>query len=294
MRRPAPELRRRTIEVAGIERTYWLAPSAEEPAPLLLALHGLGQDGPRMADWTELHTRGPQAGFVVAFPDALGRMWDDHGTGRRDGADDNAFVCALVAGLVAEGVAKPGGMVLVGLSNGACFSELLARNDIVETPGIVLVVGTARQASRARTPTPATATSVLMFEGTADPMVPWGGGVGGNLWGRIARRRVRKGLLDPSGHASVAPETLAAEWAARNGCGPEPAVRRIDAPAGDLSSDRLTWTGPDAATVQLYRIIGGGHAWPGGPIAAPAWMYGPQAKALDATGLLLEFAHGLA
>jgi poly(3-hydroxybutyrate) depolymerase len=67
-------------------------------------------------------------------------------------------------------------------------------------------------------------------------------------------------------------------------------VRRIEAPADDLPSELLTWTAPGAPAVQLYRIIGGGHGWPGGPIGAPAWMFGPRAQALDATGILLEFA----
>jgi polyhydroxybutyrate depolymerase len=260
----------------------------------MLVFHGLGMDAQRMADWTGLATRGPQAGFTVAFPDGLGRVWDDHGTGRTDGADDSAFACSLVAGLVAKGVSNPGHTFLVGLSNGACFAEMLVRNDRVDAVGIVLVSGTARDASHGRTPTPNATASVLMIEGTADPLVPWDGGLGRGLFARFVRRRVRKSLKDPSGHSSVAAEALAAEWAARNGCKPEPSVQRIEAPADDLPSELFTWTGPDAPSVQLYRVIGGGHAWPGSPHGAPAWLFGPRAQALDATGILLEFARGLA
>ncbi len=60
--------------------------------------------------------------------------------------------------------------------------------------------------------------------------------------------------------------------------------------------ERLTWPGPDGpATVPaatLYRIVGGGHTWPGGVQYLPARIVGPVATGLDATGIMLDFVRG--
>lgn len=149
-----------------------------QPAPLLLVFHGLGLSGPRMAAWTGLAERGPEAGFVTVFPDACQEMWDDAGRGRTDGIDDAAFSAELVDRLVADGIGRSGETVLVGLSNGACFVERLARYGVIAAGGFVLVAGTAREASRRPMVRPPGRTQVLCFEGTADPLSPYRGATG--------------------------------------------------------------------------------------------------------------------
>lgn len=291
--RSVVSLERRTIEVGGADRAYWIAPRPPgRTSPLLVALHGLGMNGPRMASWTGLAVRGPQAGFATVFPDARAEVWDDHGNGRSDGLDDAAFIATLVQRLRSDGVAGAGPPVLVGLSNGAFFAERLARAGLVDVAGIVLAAGTAREASRRATPRPARATAVLCFAGTADPIVPYGGGRARGLPGLLVPRRRRRHLVDAGGHGAVAAETVAADWAQVNGCNEAPAIERLPVD-GDLAVERLTWTASGRPPVVLYKIIGGGHAWPGGPRYAPAWLVGPVARELDATGILLEFAVAL-
>jgi poly(3-hydroxybutyrate) depolymerase len=106
-RRPPPGLERHSIPVYGVERSYWMVPAPQHPAPLLLVLHGLGLNGPHMAAWTGLAARGTEAGFATMFPDTWNEMWDDVGLGRSDGIDDAAFIAVLVDRLVSDGVAKP-------------------------------------------------------------------------------------------------------------------------------------------------------------------------------------------
>src|SRR5581483_8409807 len=65
------EIVRQSIEVQGEARSYYVyAPeSAARPAPLVVLLHGSGQDGRFMARrWKDLADR---SGFLVAAPDAL-------------------------------------------------------------------------------------------------------------------------------------------------------------------------------------------------------------------------------
>jgi polyhydroxybutyrate depolymerase len=279
--------------VDGVERTYWLAPPAAPAAPLLVVLHGSGIDGRVMATWTGLATRGPEAGFTTVFPDAVSEVWDDAGHGRKDGVDDAAFVRALVGCL-----APPGGTaVLAGLSNGAFFAERLARHGLVDAAGIALVAGTAREASRRTEPRPGRAVAALLIEGTADPLVPYRGGRGTGPMGWMARRRARRHLVESGGRETVAAEVVAADWAAANGCTPEPSVESVPgAPgaSGGLAAERLHWTAPGRPSVDLYRVIGGGHGWPGGPQYAPARLVGRIDGYLDATGIVLDFARAVA
>lgn len=282
------DLERRTITVAGRERTYWLAPGPAGPAPLLVVLHGLGLPVATMAKWTGLATRGPAAGFATVFPEGVEEMWDDTGRGRRDGFDDDAFARALVDHLATEGIADPRKLFLVGLSNGGFFAERLARAGIVQPRGIVLVVSTTRAVAHEDTPHPRTPTAVLCFAGTADRLVPYDGGRSTGALGWFARRRVRPLLLDPSGRDVVAAETLAEEWASANGI--ETPAQTKTVPGPDLPVRRISWTGAGHPPVVLYRIESGAHGWPGNPQTLPAWLVGRVPQDLDATGILLSFA----
>jgi polyhydroxybutyrate depolymerase len=287
-------LDRRTITVDGIERAYWLAAPNDRPAPLLLAFHGLGTTGPILARWTGLDDRGPAAGFLTAFPDALAEVWDDHGTGRRDGADDAAFVSVLIEQLAAQGLASTAPAALLGLSNGATFIERLARTAAVRAAAMILVSGSARRAAHAATPEPQQTSSVLGIFGTADPMVPYGGGRSTSPLRRLARRKVARGLLDPSGHESVAPELIMAEWVKGNQALTPPTLERLSWEGEPLPIDRVTWAAdpsrPESRPVVLYRVIGGGHGWPGGSLQPPARLWGPLPQQLDATAIALDFA----
>ncbi|HEX4214030.1 MAG TPA: hypothetical protein VIA06_11995 [Candidatus Dormibacteraeota bacterium] len=273
-----------------MERTYVLAARpAREPAPLFVVLHGSGINGGIMASWTGLATRGPEAGFATVFPEGREEMWDDIGLGRRDGADDAAFISALIDQLVSEGRALPGATVLVGLSNGAFFAERLARHGLAGTTAVVLVAGTAREESRRASPRPVRPTAVLCIEGSADRLVPYTGGTatGGMAW--MARRRATRILRQPADRAVVAAETLASDWAATNGCTPAPSIETVTE-AGEGAIRRLSWTAPGRPPVVLYRIEGGRHTWPGGPEFMPGRLAGRAARHVDATGLLLDFA----
>jgi polyhydroxybutyrate depolymerase len=301
------ELQFRTVDVDRIERTYWLPENQPRaPAPLLIAFHGLGMTGRNFALWTGLADRGPVAGFATVFPDALGRVWDDHGTARRDGGDDFAFVQTLTTRLRNMGACGDRPVFLVGLSNGAAFAERVARNAAVDVAGLALVAGTAREASHRKTPVPPRPTPVLAFLGTADRSTPFEGGRTRSRFRREANLRVRLALADTSGHEVVAAETLIDDWARANGVTGEPLTERLEPAAGDPPVTRLTWDAesaesadtpdtPDAsdaprAPVVLYRVEGGGHGWPGGRAGLTGRMHGRVPKQLDATGMILEFA----
>jgi polyhydroxybutyrate depolymerase len=287
-------LERRRIVVGGIERTYWLAAPAGPPAPLLVALHGLGTDGRALARWSGLAERGPAAGFATAFPDGMDEVWADGAwlpdAPSRRGVDDVAFLDAIASDLAAEGVTRRTDPFLVGLSNGATFAEHVARHGQLRLSGVALVAASARAASRGACPRPSRALRALLFVGTADPLVPFDGGLPRGVMASLARRRVRRRFGEPRWGPLVAVEEVVADWVAGNGCSPEAVVDELAMPGGAPAVTRLSWSGPDAPGVTLYRIEGGGHGWPGGPQYAPAFLVGRLGRGLDATGIVLEAA----
>jgi len=281
-------MQRQWLEIGAARRTFWLAPAPRPEAPLLVVLHGLGMTGQDMATFTGLARRGPDAGFAVVFPDGLDQRWNDGlRRPREKDLDDTGFITALIGRLAADGVARGGAVYLIGISGGASFAEHLARHALVESAGIVLAAGTATALSRESSPAPAAPAAMLLFEGTADPMVPYEGGEIGppGLLGHFADRK--RG--EPR-RVGVAVETVAADWAAVNGARAEPSVEQLTSAPGDPPVTRLSWRETGRPPVVLYRIEGGGHGWPGGPQHLPARLIGPVARQLDATGILLEMA----
>ncbi len=73
-------------------------------------------------------------------------------------------------------------------------------------------------------------------------------------------------------------------WAAFDGCGTPPTTSFV---AEDVQ--RIVWPRcPKLGTVELYRIIGGGHTWPGSmPVRAE--QLGGTSSSIDATTLILDF-----
>jgi polyhydroxybutyrate depolymerase len=290
---PAGLERRRTV-VGEIERTYWVAAPRVAPAPLLIALHGLGLDGPALAQWSGLAERGPAAGFATVFPDGIGEAWADAAwlpdALSRRGVDDVAFLAAIADDLAAEGVARRTFPFLVGLSNGAAFAEHVARHALLRLSGVALVAASARTASRTACPRPSQAVPVLFFVGTADRLVPYGGGWPRGAMAYLARRRVRRRFGEPRWGPLSPVDDVVADWVAGNGCSHDADVEELTVPSGALAVTRLSWSGPDAPGVTLYRIEGGGHGWPNGPQYVPAFLIGRVSRGLDATGIMLEAA----
>jgi polyhydroxybutyrate depolymerase len=115
--------------------------------------------------------------FVVAYPDGLNRSWNVDGEtccGRsgREGVDDVAFISAAVADISKNVSINAARVYATGMSNGAIMSYTLAC-----TTAIFSAIGPVAgiQLNPCRSPHPA---SVMHIHGTADRLVPYGGGQG--------------------------------------------------------------------------------------------------------------------
>jgi polyhydroxybutyrate depolymerase len=264
---------RRTLDVNGSRRSYLLyLPSSWQPGrplPLVLVFHGAGGRSAGMARHTGFSRVAEREGFVVAYPEAVDRRWND---GRGSGArDDVGFVRLLVDSLEREVRIDRRRIYATGISNGAMFSQRLA----CDLPGMLAAIAPvagAMPAALAERCAAAAPVAVVAFQGTADPFVRYGGG-------GVAR----------GGSAVLSAERSAAFWAGINGCAAAPeAGPTVDSVTDGTRVRRGTFPGcREDRSVVLYTIEGGGHTWPGGPPAAR--RIGRASREIDATDAIWAF-----
>ena len=271
-----------SLRFDGVERTYLvhLPPgAADAPRPLLLVFHGGGGTARGMPRFTHLDAVADRAGLIVAYPQGIDRHWNDGRDSIKNKVDDVGFVRALIDALEHDYSVDRQRIYAAGISNGGIFVERLGCDLSDRIAGIAAVAGSLAQdySTACRPPQPV---SVLQFDGTADPIVPYGGG-------RVA---------DFGGHGegglvlSVADTT--AFWARMDGCAsaselqPQPVLAAFD-PTRVYFRD---WRGcHDGSAVALYQIQGGGHTWPGGPQYLPRFIVGRASRQIDASETMVRF-----
>jgi len=267
-----------TLTVNGVQREYLLhvppGYAKGHAAPLVLVLHGHGGAPRGTARNTGMSAEADREGFLVAYPAGLNRGWNDGRVEVGATADDVAFLAGVIDDVAARYDVDRSRVFAAGISNGGFMSMRLAceLSDRIRAVGIV--AATLSEPLHA-TCKPKRPVAVVMFNGSDDPLVPYGGGsIRGNR-GRI-----------------LGAEATASFWAKENGCTAEP--ERSDLPVADsgdptrVSLARYTGCKP-GAEVRLYTIHGGGHTWPGGRPYAPAFLVGKVSRQLDADEVMWEF-----
>jgi polyhydroxybutyrate depolymerase len=279
----APSSEKHTLLAGGRERTYRLyVPShltTEKSSALVLVFHGGRGDGAGMERLTGFDALAEHEGFLVAYPDGVDRQWND---GRdvaefrtfRDRVDDVAFISELIDEIAKRHPVDAKRVFATGISNGAIFSNYLAARLATRIAAIAPVAGGIAEPFRPRF-RPEKPVSVLMMNGSDDPLVPYGGGNVGGTHGRV-----------------LGADESAALWAAADRCAKD--AKREALPDADSKDGcrvvRALWTGGGEGTeVALYRFDGGGHTWPGGPQYLPRALIGSVCRGVDATPVIWAF-----
>ncbi len=228
------------------EREAIVLPSRQGPAPTILVLHGQTSTAAWTAENSGFAETAAAHRFTAVFPQGIRKQWNDGREAQAAGVDDVGFLHRLVTALVGRGLADPRQIYLAGVSNGGMmtFRMLCEASELFAGAATVIANMPTRIGERCapRKPVP-----VIMFNGTADPLVPYDGGGVGFLGGR--------------GSVWAAEET--AEFMADvNAC---EAVRAMPLPIGSrVQVTRLEWTlCRTGSSVTLYRMDGAGHQVPG-------------------------------
>lgn len=246
-----------TIESGGRERTFRLAVpdgiDLGQPTPLVLNFHGLGSNAAAQEAYAAMAAKAAEEGFITAAGQGTGNSWNTGeiccAPANEEGVDDVQFVRDMVAAISADYCIDPARIFATGMSNGGFMSNRLG----CDAADLIAAVAPVASFLGLRDCAPSRPMPILMFNGTEDPLVPYGAAAGSS-----------------SG------------WAERNGCRGEPEQTFAN---GDSSC--VTY--PDCAggaTTTFCTVEGGGHTWPGA-IAIPGLGY--TTTDLDATDAMWEF-----
>ena len=266
------------ITVGDAVRTYSLyMPSGMErrkPAPLLFVLHGSGGSGEDMRTVTQrgFERLADRDKFVVVYPDALARRWNE----QEGNIDDDGFLLAVVDQLAARGLADAKRVYFAGISNGGMMAERMACEYADRVAAIAVVAGSMTE-NMSTVCKPSRAMPVLMIHGTEDRIVPWSGGAvaGFEDFGKVLSARA-----------------AAHFWAARNLCGETPRVLAepdLDPTDGIRVQTEVFADCKKKAEVDFVVVEGGGHTWPGGYQYLPERFIGKTSKDIDASKIIWEF-----
>ena len=145
--------------------------------PLLLAFHGAGGSGRRMATYSGFSGVADLAGFVVAYPSAARPrgVWTLAARESETAPDDLAFTRRLLDLLESRVCVDARRVSAAGVSNGGGFVARLGCELSDRLAGIVVVAGGFSALAPCA---PARPLSVLEIHGTDDPVVPYAGRAG--------------------------------------------------------------------------------------------------------------------
>jgi polyhydroxybutyrate depolymerase len=287
--RPGDE--RVTLPFAGVDRWYLRhVPPAYDgtaPLPLVVDIHGYSEGAEIHPKFSGMGTLGDREGFVTVTPQGSGAVafWNTS-----PGSDDVRFIGALLDDVERRTCVDPARVYVTGMSNGALMTSRVACEYADRVAAAAPVAGITDPAGCH----PARPVPVIAFHGTDDGFLAYDGGLGTASLRLPAPDGSNRTLGDEraavgeGGRAIFppVPDSLEA-WATRNGCATTtpPTEAKI---ADDVTL--LAYRCPTGDEAELYRVDGGGHAWPGSPVsAAVAKIVGRTTMSISATDLMWRF-----
>jgi len=260
------------VTVGGIDRTYQVeVPSDVVAKPaLLVMLHGHGGSGAQMRRYKDIGTVTGDAA-VIFYPNGIDRGWSD-GRTQRQGADDIAFVRALIATAQARYHTDPDRVYVAGMSNGAMMALRIACQ-MPEVAAVAAVSG-GLPVQWTNACDPGHPISVLGIDGTADPIVPYDGG----------------GVYNDRNGDVLSAEATMATYRKLDRCGAARALPSTPVAADGTSTSFQVWSGCARGTsVELATVAGGGHGWPGAKQYLPKRLVGVVSRSFDADTAIWNF-----
>lgn len=213
--------------------------------PLVLNLHGYSSTNGQQQLYTNFNAVADTANFIIVYPNGTydngnQRFWNAWGLAQ---PDDVGFLSTLIDTLAGRYNIDLNRVYSTGMSNGGIMSYTLACSLSNRITAVASVTG-SMVTSILNNCEPWRPVPVMEIHGTADATVPYTGGGG-------------------LGFVNI--DSLMAHWVEFNNCNPTPAftnVPDIDAADG-CTAEHYVWSGGNlGSSVELYKIIGGGHTWP--------------------------------
>ena len=213
-----------------------------KPVPLVLNYHGYTSNAAQQQIYSNFMAIADTAGFIIAHPEGstiLGsQFWN---TGILSSPDDVAFTNTMIDFLMAKYTIDFSRVYSCGMSNGGIMSYYLACNLPGRIAAIASVAGSMFNGWFSSC-NPGRPFPVMQIHGTLDNVVPYNGS---------------------TDFAAV--DSIIKKWVVHNNCG---SATTYTVPNNNVSdnSDAVNYRysgGLMGSSVELYKVSGGGHSWPG-------------------------------
>jgi polyhydroxybutyrate depolymerase len=234
--------------------------------PLVINMHGSGSDGPQQEFYSRMSETSDSNHFIVCYPNGINNVWNSGFQAPYNSSpDDVGFISKIIDTLSALYNVDLNRVYACGMSNGGFQSYRLACDLENRIAAIASVAGcitdlTALNCVLSRK------IPVLDIQGTADPLVNYGGA---------------------PGYKSV--EETISFFLNRNQCSSvNDTLHYPDLDVNDSSTvERIHYAScGDGTEIMFYKITGGGHTWPN---AYYSYIYGPTNRDLDASQEIWNF-----
>lgn len=235
----------------GLERSYILyvpqSYSSNTPVPLVLNLHGYSSNGGQQMIYSDFYNIAETEGFILVHPEGTFdsnefQFWN---SGDLSEVDDVGFLSTLIDNIVSEYNINEDRIYSMGMSNGGFMSYRLACELSDKIAAIASVTG-SMSTTQLNSCNPSNPVPIMQIHGTSDPTVLYNGSFG----------------IEPI-------EDVVLFWVNNNYCNTQPVFNNIaDINTIDLCTAEhyLYENGNNDSSVELYKIINGGHTWPGAAI----------------------------
>ncbi|MGB0882598.1 MAG: T9SS type A sorting domain-containing protein [Vicingaceae bacterium] len=260
-----------SIMHGGVQRTYILyvpaSYSAANAAPVLFNLHGLTSNSSAQLFYGDFRPIADTAGFLILAPQGTtnpqGNTYWNAGFG--GAVDDVGFIEALLDSISFNYTINQDRVYSTGMSNGGYMSYYLACNLSDRIAAIASVTG-AMTKGLPNTCNPQHPTPIMEIHGDADATVPYNG--------NTISESVQTGLN---------------YWVNYNNANTTPTVTSLPnvSTTDNSTVEHYIYTNGDSCVaVEHYKILSGGHTWPGAPVNTGS---GNTNHDINASKLIWEF-----
>jgi len=244
----------------GMQRDYILYVPANYTGtlsvPLIFNFHGYGSNAEEQMWYGDFRSIADTAGFLIVHPQGSLHFgvthWNVGGWTIGSTADDVGFTAALIDSIAADYSIDLTRIYATGMSNGGGMSFLLACQLSDEIAAIASVTGSMTPEAYGNC-SPIHPTPILQIHGTGDGVVPYAGAI----W-------------------SEPIDDVLQYWVDINNCNALPTIKSLpDIDPNDGSTVELIFYdgGDNDVTVEHFKVIDGGHTWPGSALGGAGTNY---------------------
>jgi len=275
------------IRVGDLDRTYtfYVPDRLKKKPPLLFIFHGSTQNsaGIRKLTGYEFDRLADTAGFIVIYPDGFKQNWNDcrkaaSYPARAQNINDKGLVRALIGRFKQDYGIDTARVFATGWSNGGHMSFRLALEMPDEIAGVAIISAGLPTSENMDCTECKTPVSVLIMNGTGDPLNPYEGGqvsfLGlenrGSVLSSLDTARYFTGL---AGYGQAPTETV---------------ILPHRVPSDPTSVRKDVWRAEGKPEIVLYSVINGGHQIPQ-PVYRPPRLLGEITADVNAPAEIWSF-----